>query len=579
MESRDYFIPRPYIDSFSLQTQVLAIVLGNLVTILIGFVAYFNIVLFGHYGLELIYAVLLSEALFSVRKRMLAWLKSYTSEIWSPRAFVFRIISSTRGLFSLGLFTFFISLFFSSFHEPFLLVCIYLFTLLVLDENALVIFKCHHLFISDETLVSVVLVFVLVTGLAVFVGSFLVLAVSDMAVVIDASAAYLQENVLKDPILRERFNELFIIGKSHIDAFAKGLREQYEGTAWSPAIQLTTNVLANLTRRFENEAFSFSLSLADWEFFRDEVVSLGLSAFSSGNLSLGDTMFQAVDKIYLGLVIMTGIVFAFLDFGVRATFFAGVLLFLVSTPKSVLQTIMESLLSVFISTSKRANSMSYESTDMIEESPLNSYEDELRAQAFKHFEDDLRSTFTAVFAVPVSLATSNAVVTLFIFNVLNLLGANLVGSYFAGLLSLLFTLIPIVSPFFVCIPWCIVSSLVHRKHWASIGLFLSFYFSFSFIDTYLLTSFFHDHHEHRNENQIHQNQRKRVPQRHRSATTDQFRSYLTGLSFFFGITSLGIHGIVLGPLFVSFFYTMVSTILAQYRDVFYQFHRRETLVS
>ena len=174
-------------------------------------------------------------------------------------------------------------------------------------------------------------------------------------------------------------------------------------------------------------------------------------------------MFQAVDKIYLGLVIMTGIVFAFLDFGVRATFFAGVLLFLVSTPKSVLQTIMESLLSVFISTSKRANSMSYESTDMIEESPLNSYEDELRAQAFKHFEDDLRSTFTAVFAVPVSLATSNAVVTLFIFNVLNLLGANLVGSYFAGLVSLLFTLIPIVSPFFVCIPWCIVSKYKNKK--------------------------------------------------------------------------------------------------------------------
>jgi hypothetical protein len=48
---------------------------------------------------------------------------------------------------------------------------------------------------------------------------------------------------------------------------------------------------------------------------------------------------------------------------------------------------------------------------------------------------------------------------------------------------------------------------------------------------------------------------------------DTFRTYLTGLSFFFGFTSMGLHGVVFGPLFVSFFYTTANIVLDQYRDV------------
>jgi hypothetical protein len=220
-------------------------------------------------------------------------------------------------------------------------------------------------------------------------------------------------------------------------------------------------------------------------------------------------------------VLFASIVFAFFDFGVRATFFAGVLFFLVSSPKSVLQTVMESILSVFEKAHKRANSFSSEPSEL--ESPIRDFESEERAQSFKRFEDELRNTFKAVFAVPVTVAGSNAIATLFIFYFLNVFAsANLHASYFAALLSMFLTIFPVLSPFLSCLPWCIVSSLVDQKPWISVSLFLAHYFGFNFIDSFLLSSF-HNEDSHKK---------------------DHFRSYLTGLSFFFGITSIGIHGIV-----------------------------------
>jgi hypothetical protein len=553
------FLPNSYHEpeSFSLlQTQVLAIVLGNLVTIVIIAVIYFNVVLFGHYGSELIYAVLLSEALFTSRMDMLQALKRYTSSSWSPRTWVFSILTSFRGLGILVVILSILAQWFGKLDEPIVIISTILLIFIILDRYALFIFRLHHYLVSDETLVSLVLVFVLVAVLGVFIGSFLVLALRDAASVVDASAIYMNEHVLKDPELRSKFNEALTNGRGHIDSISKSLQDQYQDTPYAPAVHLTSSFLANFTKRFDTPGEPITWSFTDWEPLRDEVLSVGFTALYNGTLSLKDTMRNAADGIYVSFAVLASITFAFFDFGFRATFFAGVLFFLVSNPKSVLQTIMESFLSVFAS-SKRTNSFSSQASmdgglDADGAFALDA-EDRERAQAFRNFEDELRHTFKAVFAVPVSLAAANAIATIIIFSILNVFGANVNASYFAALIALILTLIPVMSPFLSCVPWCIVSSVVHGRHWASVALIVGQYFSFNMIDNYLLSSFHSDLN---------------------SRGKGSFRSYLTGLSFFFGITSMGLHGIVLGPLFVSFFYTTVATVLAQYREVFVHSHKR-----
>jgi len=540
-------------EGVSLQSIVLAIVLGNLVTVVIGYVVYFNLILFGHYGSELIYAVLLSEALFTTRMSLLTGVKRYTSVRWSPRQWVVGLLTSIRGMALLGGVLAFLVQMFASLDEPVVLMSSALLFFVILDERALFVFRIHHLFVSDEALVSMVLVFFLVACLGVFIGSFLVLALRDAAAAVDAYALYMNENVVKDPLLRSKFNEALLQGKGHIDSIAKSLQDQYQGTPYGPAVQLTTSVLANLTNRFDSShAEPFSWSFSDWEPLRDEFLSVSMSVLYNGTFSVKDAFRNAADGLYTSFAVLASVLFAFFDFGFRATFFAGVLFFLVSNPKSVLQTVMESFVSVF-ATARRSNSISSVISDgdlggsNTEGATAFEAEDRERIQAFRKFEDDLRRTFKAVFAVPVTLAGSNAIASLVIFSFFNLLGANFTASYFAALVALFLTLIPVVSPFLSCLPWCIVASLVHGKHWASFGMLAAHYFAFTMIDSYLLVAF-HSEPGLRGNN--------------------SFRSYLTGLSFFFGISSMGLHGVVLGPLFVSFFYTTCSTLLIQYREVF-----------
>jgi len=326
---------------------------------------------------------------------------------------------------------------------PIVLVSSALLFFVILDQRALFIFRIHDLFVSDEALVSMVLVFVLVACLGVFIGSFLVLALRDAAAAVDAYALYMNENVVKDPLLRSKFNEALLQGKSHIDSIARSLQDQYQGTPYGPAVSLTTSVLANLTNRFDSSHQSepFSWSLSDWEPLRDEFLSVGMSVLYNGTFSVKDAFRNAADGLYTSFAVLASVLFAFFDFGFRATFFAGVLFFLVSNPKSVLQTIMESFVSVF-ATARRSNSISsvISNDGDLQEGATTSTnfdaEDRERIQAFRKFEDDLRRTFKAVFAVPVSLAGSNAIASLVIFSFFNLLGANFSASYFAALVAL-----------------------------------------------------------------------------------------------------------------------------------------------
>ena len=528
-------------DGSLLQTLVLGVVLGNISTLIIVLVMYFNIVLFGHYGSELMYAVLLSEALFTTKKALLNSVKRYTSEPWSPRSAILNSFTSFRGLFAWTSFLGVLLQLAPSSDVAMMAFAIIILSFILLDRYMLFIFRLHHFFVSDEALISVILVFVLVACLGVFMGSFLVLALRDAAVVLDACAAYMNEHFVKDPLVREKFNEALEIGKGQIDSVSKSLQEQYQGTPYGPAVVLTTNLLSNVTKRFESSGEPFAWSISDWEPLRDEVLSVGMSAFYNGTLSLKDAFRNAADGIYLSVAVLTSILFACIDFGFRAAFFTGVLLFFVSNPKSVLETVMESILSIFAK-AQRSNSLSsmVSETNGVENDVSFEAEDRERAHHAHKFEDDLRFTITAVVAVPLTLAGANAIASLIIISVLNLFGANITGPFFAALISLLLTLVPIVSPFLSCAPWSIVG-FIHGRHWAGIALIVAQYVVFNMLDGYVLSSF------HNGKNQRNQ---------------ESFRTYLTGLSFFFGISSMGLHGIILGPLFVSFFYTVCSTLLA-----------------
>lgn len=559
-------------DYQTLQAQVLAIVLGNLLTLVILLIVYCNGLVFSHYGSELIYAVLLSEALFSTRQRLVVSLKHYTgiASGFSPREMVFTTFSTVRGYGRLVLWILLARLFSHSLEGPIVLVYSTAWLFALFDTRLLWVFRLHHaLRVSDETLVSLFICFVMLASVFVFLGSFLLLAMQDMAQAVDSFARY--ADLFEDDQVRQKLNATLVLGRSHIDSIASSLSQQYESTPYRMAIKLTADLLSNMTRKLEHSSQAGSGNTGGWsginpqvlfdENLKDQVWSLSLSALYNSSALFPQAANVLISPLYLVVAFCVSMGVAFLDFGVRAGLFAGVLVFLVSHPKSVLQSVMESLLGVFHTASSRARtnsaSMMVGADSFLGSVEGEGVEDEARAKeleatrlAFKRFEDDLRSTFRAVFLVPISLAGCNAVATLGLFSVFNLVfGAGLNLAYFASLVSLFLTLIPVLSPFVSCVPWAIVCGAVQGRYWTAFALLLSHFLLFQWIDVRMVAA-------------LHVK-----PGHHGKRARNEFRSYLTGLSFFFGITSMGLHGVVLGPLFVSFFYTTASTVLDQYRDV------------
>lgn len=464
----------------------------------------------------------------------------------------------------------------------------------VLDKGSLFVFRLHRVVVSDESLVSVTLVLGLLGSLAIFIGTFAILALHDAGTVLDSSSTYVS-TFLKDPNMTAVINDALLGGKTMVKHLSEQLAAQYEGTSWGPAVTFSTKILANITKGIEDNNLALVTTYLETLFsLKNEILSVGFSsAFANGSAKNAlKSMFEGV-AASLGLVLW--LLFGFVDAGIRAAFFTGALLFLISTDESVLQIIMESILSVFSrakTTIRKHKSNEMDGAAVPGPNPfqpdyllrtLSSIEVERfvrddrsfqaapvagvcgdhdaqdaefleRKEAFKKFEDELRSTFSTVFAVPVSLAFFNAITTLLIFFTLNVaIGANLNASFFASAISLTLSLIPVVHPFLSCIPWVAVSSIVHGRHGVSFALLFTQYLAFTIVDSCVMNSLYGQ---------------TAKEDTSRQEKNSEIRSYVTGLAFFFGITSLGPHGVVLGPLFVSIFYTTSSTLLHMYRRDF-----------
>ncbi|CAM9257720.1 unnamed protein product [Scytosiphon promiscuus] len=124
----------------------------------------------------------------------------------------------------------------------------------------------------------------------------------------------------------------------------------------------------------------------------------------------------------------------------------------------------------------------------------------------------LRGAIEGVFFLPCKVACLRGVVTLFSFKIL-----QIEFPFFAAFLAVLVSILPIVPAYIVCWPWAL--TLVLRGRWVGIALAVSQHLILSVIDTELYT----------------QGVREANP-------------YLTSLSSFLGYAVFGAQGVLLGPL-------------------------------
>ena len=101
---------------------------------------------------------------------------------------------------------------------------------------------------------------------------------------------------------------------------------------------------------------------------------------------------------------------------------------------------------------------------------------------------------------------------------------------FAALLSLALGAVPIVYPFLVSVPWALELWLVEGKFLHGLLYFIVHYVAFDQIDGWI-------------QGKVH-----------------AVDGYVTGLSIFFGVSAFGRHGVITGPLLVSFFWILTKTL-------------------
>ena len=217
-------------------------------------------------------------------------------------------------------------------------------------------------------------------------------------------------------------------------------------------------------------------------------------------------------------------------------------------------------------------------------------------RALERYEREMRRVFEASFAFPLLSGVIHGFLSLAVFGVYNALGASLPAPFLAGALTALLSTFPFVSPSFVCTPWVLHELFVRGQYWVAGGLYAAHYVGsepcrqslgdsraarhppqacFWAIDSLLLESFS----RHR---QGDRSSRARAAQlagsradaahasggagrdaRAESSSSDATskRSFATGLAFFLGISAFGMHGVVFGPMILSFLVVTFEALL------------------
>jgi len=571
--------------------RIMAIILGNLCTLAICLLFYLNYVLFESYLLVFLYAFLASEALWDTKQNLVTWLRemsdpdrpiSIREEINNRFMSVNRNNSNRTqswvevssqtwvivGVYGIGMATYPQLCIYTTIFSIFGLLVAF-----VLDDKILFVFRLHRWFLDDDTFVALILIVLLVFAGIFVASSFSLLVLRDARTAADLLQSSIETNLFGAEWAQDTLQELSTQGKNVMHKYVDVLEDEYlKNSTWAPILRWTISYADNLTGTFsEQEQNDFKFEAAGlfekWQTMQNtswwdvpqvpdiKELSSQAKAFFTSNQELlgkmGDLSGHLKENIFAAVAMGFSVTFLLVDFGVRIVFFITFLFILLSSK----ETVLHEFLSGF---------MEHE------------YEDPSSSQLLL-LEVQLRSVIEAVFMLPVKMSVLNALATLLLFW---MFGMKLM--FFASSLSLLITIFPIITPFWICLPWIIVYYV--NNTWGigwCLFVFSINYLLFYIVNMWVLAGFGNKFHR-TNSNGAYSSLGSQdefdlnTSETDTSDGKDSFndmllvgkREYITGLSVFFGLTAFGAKGALLGPVVVCLALVMYNVIRDQQQHVY-----------
>lgn len=356
----------------------------------------------------------------------------------------------------------------------------------------------YRYFFSDEVLVSVLLI------LGFFItGAFVILFLGTESYLEGSRAAtdlsgWVQDNFVNDERTRQVWRQQMETSRAMISQAISGVEGKYSDTMWWPPLKsliktyyfdakssdgnVTSNVsLLSRLRLPENmtvvQAVSFAYSKVD----SVNLTSVQLTDWTSKGLDISRI---AVGSLAQLVFLVVTLVLAFVSLGVRSFFFISSLFYLLCTNWDPIERFVEDLLPI-----------------QVEKRP-----DVVRS---------LRRVIEGVFFLPLKMASIHAIVTMVSFTIMN---ADFM--YLATTVTFFISIVPIIPPYLVCVPWVIsiglTSSIVK-----ALALFVVQYVAFAVLDEMLYEK-----------------------------SIVALNAYVSALSVVFGVYVFGFEGVIFGPLIV-----------------------------
>ncbi|KAG3030775.1 hypothetical protein PC123_g6241 [Phytophthora cactorum] len=501
---------------------ILAQLIGNISTALILVLIYFNFLLFENYLRLIVWAILCSQALRQAKNNVVSVLQYLSDDADVERyGFLTCVFSKSAEIFishphdgsrrtakeiflNYGIFLFSligaVSIWMRMYSWMSFLNIIIGFWIAALSLIKILdrrIFYYRYFF-SDEVLVSVLLI------LGFFItGAFVILFLGSESYLEGSRAAtdlsdWVQVNFINDERTRQVWSEQVENSRAMISQAVSGVEDKYNDTMWWPPLKSlvktyyldaksTDGNVTSHTSLFsrlslpENmtlvQAVSFAYSKVD----SVNLTSVQLTDWTSKGLEVSSIAVGSVAQL---VFLVFTLVIAFVSLGIRSFFFISSLFYLLCTNWDPIERFVEDLLPI-----------------QVDKRP-----DVVRS---------LRKVIEGVFFLPLKMASIHAIVTMVSFTIVN---ADFM--YLATTVTFFISIVPIIPPYLVCVPWVIsiglTSSIVK-----ALALFAVQYVAFTVLDEMLYEK-----------------------------SILALNAYVSALSVVFGVYVFGFEGVIFGPLIV-----------------------------
>ncbi|KAK1939297.1 Transmembrane protein 245 [Phytophthora citrophthora] len=496
--------------------------IGNISTALILVLIYFNFLLFENYLRLIVWAILCSQALRQAKNNVVSVLKYLSDDADVDRyGFLTCVFSKSAEIFishphdgsrrtakelflNYGIFLFSlvgaVSIWMRMYSwVSFLNVIIgfwiaALSLIKILDRR---IFYYRYFF-SDEVLVSVLLI------LGFFItGAFVILFLGSESYLEGSRAAtdlsgWVQVNFINDERTREMWSEQVENSRAMISQAISGVENNYNDTMWWPPLKSLVKTYyldakssdgnvtshASLFSRLrlpENmtivQAVTFAYSKVD----AVNLTSVQLTDWTSKGLEVSSIAVGSVAQL---VFLVFTLLIAFVSLGIRSFFFISSLFYLLCTNWDPIERFVQDLLPIQV---------------------------DKRPAVVR----SLRKVIEGVFFLPLKMASIHAIVTMVSFTIVN---SDFM--YLATTFTFFISIVPIIPPYLVCVPWVISIGLTSSVVKA-LALFAVQYVAFTVLDEMLYEK-----------------------------SIVALNSYVSALSVVFGVYVFGFEGVIFGPLIV-----------------------------